>query len=91
VLFGGDRQAYARSGNVFLLERWFDNLSQALGKSEFIVIDHRLNGQDVPTLDLRDLARLPPVQSAPLTPSTPPPSSNEQGQPGIPLRDDDDD
>jgi regulator of protease activity HflC (stomatin/prohibitin superfamily) len=60
VLFGGDRQAFSKNGNAFLLERWFGNLTQALGKSEFVVIDHRLNGQDVPTLDLRNFGLLPP-------------------------------
>jgi len=56
TLFGGDRQAYAKNGNVFLLERWFNNLSTALGKSEYVLIDHRLSGQEVPTLDLRDFS-----------------------------------
>lgn len=72
TVFGGDREAYARNGNVFLLERWFNNLNSALGKSEFIVIDHRLNGQEVPTLDLRDLSAaardpgpLPPAAASP--------------------------
>jgi regulator of protease activity HflC (stomatin/prohibitin superfamily) len=64
VLFGGDRQAFSRNGNAFLLERWFGNLTQALGKSEFVVIDHRLNGQDVPTLDLRNFGLLPPNEGA---------------------------
>jgi regulator of protease activity HflC (stomatin/prohibitin superfamily) len=91
ILFGGDRQAYAKNGNVFLLERWFDNLSKALAKSEYIVVDHRLNGQDIPTLDMRNLAGLPRNESVPFPPSTPPPSSAEPGQPADPFRDDDGD
>jgi len=91
VLFGGDRQASGRNANAFLLERWFDNLSKALAKSEFVVIDHRLNGQDVPTLDLRNMTVLAPNQNLPLpSPSARPP----EGQP-LPddetLRDDDGD
>ena len=95
VLFGGDRQAYSKNGNVFLLERWFDNLTKALEKSEYVVVDHRLNGQDIPTLDMRNLAGLPPNESVPpgrpSGPLTrPPPSSAEPASPGQPLRDDDD-
>jgi regulator of protease activity HflC (stomatin/prohibitin superfamily) len=60
VLFGGDREAVNKNRNAFLLERWFGNLTRALGRSEFVVIDHRLSGQEVPTLDLRDFGQLPP-------------------------------
>ena len=89
VLFGGDRQAYGRNANAFLLERWFDNLSKALAKSEFVVIDHRLNGQDVPTLDLRNMTVLAPTQSLPL-PSSGRRPPDDQPPPNQPLRDDDD-
>ena len=89
VLFGGDRQAYGRNANAFLLERWFDNLSKALAKSEFVVIDHRLNGQDVPTLDLRNMTVLAPPQNLPLPTSGRRPP-DDQPPPNQPLRDDDD-
>jgi regulator of protease activity HflC (stomatin/prohibitin superfamily) len=84
TLFGGDREAYAKNGNVFLLERWFDNLNTALGKSEFIIIDHRLSGQDIPTLDLRNLAGPPRFDSGPVpaaAPAAPAPNGAQQGQP----------
>jgi regulator of protease activity HflC (stomatin/prohibitin superfamily) len=55
ILFVGDRQAYAQAGYPFLLERWLDNLTRALGQSGFILIDHRLSGPSMPALDLRDL------------------------------------
>jgi regulator of protease activity HflC (stomatin/prohibitin superfamily) len=60
VLFGGDRQAFGKNGKAFLFERWFGNLTRALGESEFVIIDHRLRGQEVPTLDLRSFRQLPP-------------------------------
>jgi len=93
VLFGGDREAYAKNGPPFLLERWFDNLNKALGKSEYVVIDHRLNGQDVPTLDLRNFSSVPPSETVPLPPTTTPPPLSEPAQPGESVRgaDDDDD
>jgi regulator of protease activity HflC (stomatin/prohibitin superfamily) len=88
VLFGGDRLAYGKNGTVFLLERWFDNLTSALGKAEFIVIDHRLNGQDVPTLDLRNLETLSPAQSSPL-PQSRPPAAEQPAQPDAAASDND--
>ncbi len=79
MLFGGDRQAYAKNGNVFLLERWFGNLNTALAKSEFIVIDHRLSGQEVPTLDLRNLAAPTRYDSGPVPARTAPPARTNPG------------
>lgn len=58
VLFTGDRQAFGSDSHAFLLERWFGNLSKALGQSQLVIIDHRLKGQEVPTLDLRGLEGL---------------------------------
>jgi regulator of protease activity HflC (stomatin/prohibitin superfamily) len=96
VLFGGDRQAYAKNGNVFLLERWFNNLNNALGKSEFIVIDHRLNSQEVPTLDLRDFSSSARFDNgapagAPPDGAAPDASPQTQPRPGPPTGGDDDD
>jgi regulator of protease activity HflC (stomatin/prohibitin superfamily) len=87
VLFGGDRQAYASNGSVFLLERWFDNLNNALQKSEYVVVDHRLNGQDIPTLDMRNLATLSTSESTTL-PTRTPSLRSEPVQPDQTLRDD---
>jgi regulator of protease activity HflC (stomatin/prohibitin superfamily) len=53
VLFGGDQRAYAKDGDAFLLERWFGDLTKALGKSDVVIIDHRLKGQEAPTFDMR--------------------------------------
>ena len=53
VLFNGDRQAHHQDGQVFLFERWLDRLSTSLPKSNFIVIDSRLEGATAPTIDLR--------------------------------------
>jgi regulator of protease activity HflC (stomatin/prohibitin superfamily) len=53
VLFDAAREAQRRDNQAFLLERRFAHLVRGLAKSEFIVIDHRLNGQNAPTIDLR--------------------------------------
>jgi hypothetical protein len=53
VLFDADRQAEQRDKEAFLLERWFERLVGALTGSEIIVVDHRLTGQNAPTIDLR--------------------------------------
>jgi regulator of protease activity HflC (stomatin/prohibitin superfamily) len=53
VLFEADRQAWQRDNQAFLLERRFERLVSGLAKSELIVIDHRLNGRNGPTIDLR--------------------------------------
>jgi regulator of protease activity HflC (stomatin/prohibitin superfamily) len=54
TLFDAERKAYATAGNAFLLERWLDDLNQALAKTtSLVLVDHRLQGADVPTLDLR--------------------------------------
>jgi regulator of protease activity HflC (stomatin/prohibitin superfamily) len=53
VLFEADQQSYAQDGRVVLFERWLDRLSNSLGSSQFIVLDHRLTGATGPVLDLR--------------------------------------
>jgi regulator of protease activity HflC (stomatin/prohibitin superfamily) len=55
VLFHGDRDAYSRAGQTFLFERRLDRLRTALARSDFVVIDHRLTGRNMPTIDLRNL------------------------------------
>jgi regulator of protease activity HflC (stomatin/prohibitin superfamily) len=59
VLFDGDRRAYAKDSEAFLLERWLDSLTKALGKSDVLIMDHRLKGQEAPTLDMRGLTAPP--------------------------------
>ena len=54
VLFDADHTAWQRDDQAFLLERRFERLVSGLAKSELIVIDHRLNGQNAPTIDLRN-------------------------------------
>jgi regulator of protease activity HflC (stomatin/prohibitin superfamily) len=53
VLFDADRKSQQRDGDAFLFERWLARLVDALAGSEIIVIDHRLNGRNAPTIDLR--------------------------------------
>ena len=55
-LFDGDHLAYTLGGKAFLLERWFDRVRTALGRTNLVIVDHRLSGQEAPTIDLRDLA-----------------------------------
>jgi regulator of protease activity HflC (stomatin/prohibitin superfamily) len=53
TLFNADRQGRQRDGEAFLLERRLERLSTGLAKSEAVVIDHRLKGQNGPVIDLR--------------------------------------
>lgn len=53
ILFRADREARERYGEVFLLERRFERLVSALKKAELIVIDHRVDRANPPTIDLR--------------------------------------
>ena len=53
ILFNADRQSRERDGEAFLTERRFERLSSGLGKSEAVVIDHRLKGPNGPMIDLR--------------------------------------
>jgi len=54
VLFDADRKAWQRDNEAFLLERRFARLVSGLANAELIVIDHRLNGKNAPTIDLRN-------------------------------------
>jgi regulator of protease activity HflC (stomatin/prohibitin superfamily) len=53
TLFDADRQARERDGAAFLFERRSERLASGLAKSETIVVDHRLKGQNGPVIDLR--------------------------------------
>ena len=60
ALFDGERQAYAKDGQAFLMERWFDALKKIADQPELLLIDYRLKGQASPTLDLRSPSA-PPI------------------------------
>jgi regulator of protease activity HflC (stomatin/prohibitin superfamily) len=62
VRFAADREAARAGGRAFVLERYFTDLSQALGKSPLTILDHRLGAPDAAVLDLR-----PPPGVAPTT------------------------
>lgn len=79
VVFAGDRQAYAKDGYAFLLERWLASLTKGLGQSEVVLIDHRLSGRSVPALDLRDLRDLSTGDVVPAT--SPNPQSPDEDHP----------
>jgi hypothetical protein len=68
VVFVGDRQAYAQDGYPFLLERWLTTLSRGLGQSQVVLIDHRLNAQSMPALDLRNLRGVSTNEGVPAPP-----------------------
>ncbi len=53
TLFDADREARRRDGEAFLFERRSERLVSGLAKSETIVVDHRLKGQNGPVIDLR--------------------------------------
>ena len=55
TIFGGESQAFAHAGYPFLLERWLESLTQGLGQSQLVLIDHRLAGPGMPALDVREL------------------------------------
>ncbi|MDR3538089.1 MAG: SPFH domain-containing protein [Acetobacteraceae bacterium] len=51
-----DALAFRSGGRAFLLERYFSNLRQALPRSGLEIVDHRLQHQDMPMIDLRGAA-----------------------------------
>jgi hypothetical protein len=53
ITFTADQAAHAANGKSFLLERYFANLTRAIGTSPKTIIDHRLNWPAAPELDLR--------------------------------------
>ena len=55
TLFGGDRDAYAQGGQAFLFERWLDKLGKSLSQAPLVIVDHRLGGENAPTIDLRKI------------------------------------
>lgn len=55
-LFHADVRAEQASPRAFLFERWLERLSHGLKKTPMVILDHRLNGVDAPTIDLRAFA-----------------------------------
>ncbi|WMN17792.1 protease modulator HflK [Pseudomonas piscis] len=51
--FVAEQKAYAGAGQAFILEQYFGQLIQGLGKAQLLILDHRLGGDSAPTLDLR--------------------------------------
>jgi regulator of protease activity HflC (stomatin/prohibitin superfamily) len=88
VLFGGDSEAYARDGHVFLLERWLERLANVLPRSSFMIIDHRLKGVAAPTIDFRSFGlpgasyqyppQIPSTRGPAPAPAPTPPSGDDQ-------------
>lgn len=52
--FSAEQKAFASAGQAFVLEQYFNQLSQGLRKARLLVLDHRLGGgANAPTIDLR--------------------------------------
>ncbi|WP_122588722.1 protease modulator HflK [Pseudomonas viridiflava] len=51
--FDAERQAYTGAGQAFLLEHYLTRLNEGLGNAKLLILDHRLGGDNAPTIDLR--------------------------------------
>lgn len=74
IAFEADQQAYQLAGQTFLLERYLHALAQGLSHTRPLIIDHRIQAAQLPTIDLR------PPGSAPALPAIevkPPPIATE--------------
>lgn len=54
--FGAERQSWQNAGQAFLTETYFDQLNQSLGKASVLILDHRIDAGQPPTIDLRSFA-----------------------------------
>jgi regulator of protease activity HflC (stomatin/prohibitin superfamily) len=68
TLFSADHQGYREGGSAFLTERWLGHLQSDLARSPLVIVDHRLQGADAPTVDLRSFARPGDTPTAGYTP-----------------------
>lgn len=59
VQFNADHQAWQQAGQAFLLERRYHILSQSLAHTPLLILDHRLQGNSEPVLDMRQYSGLP--------------------------------
>lgn len=71
--FSAEQQGYAKAGQAFLLEQYLSQLTQGLTHAKLLVLDHRLGGTSVPTIDLRSFTL--PVDPAASTQSADQPSA----------------
>ncbi|MFC6336024.1 protease modulator HflK [Pseudomonas sp. CCM 7891] len=62
--FVAEQKAYAHAGQAFVLEQYLGQLSQGLSHAKLLILDHRLGGSSVPTIDLRSFT-LPADPSVP--------------------------
>lgn len=51
--FAAERDAHRRAGRAFLLEQYLSQLGQGLANAKLLIVDHRINGNQAPTIDLR--------------------------------------
>jgi regulator of protease activity HflC (stomatin/prohibitin superfamily) len=73
TLFASERRAYDQGRAVFVAERWYEKLARNLAGRELTIVDHRLTGQDGPTIDFRRFTPGAAAYAAPATPSYTPP------------------
>jgi regulator of protease activity HflC (stomatin/prohibitin superfamily) len=51
--FAAERNGYRMAGKAFLTEQYLSQLGTGLAKAQVIIVDHRIRGQQAPTIDLR--------------------------------------
>jgi hypothetical protein len=51
--FAAERDAHQRAGKAFLLEQYLSQLAQGLSSTDLMIVDHRLESGQSPTIDLR--------------------------------------
>lgn len=56
--FDADRDSASRAGRALALERWLETLARALNRGKLVLIDHRLENEPGPTIDLRPPSNL---------------------------------
>ena len=79
--FNADRQAYRAAPPAFLLERRARNLSPALKNVRLTILDHKLNPNQAPIIDLREASGMAPAMAA--AAATPPkPAYAPESPPG---------
>lgn len=73
--FNAEQKAYASAGQAFVLEQYFNQLSQGLVNAKLLILDHRLGGSsNAPTIDLRTFTL--PVDPAPSRKTAQPGAAN---------------
>jgi len=54
--FSAERESWQNAGQAFLTETYFNQLNQSFGKASVLILDHRIDAGEPPTLDLRSFA-----------------------------------